>query len=107
VLTSQEPFPDKTRAIWLKPAFRMPGLASLMARAVVPSLIIIGDADPHYDVAALDALPAAMKSGLLVIPGADHGLDRPGDANASVAALAQAVAAMTRFVGSPDQTRIE
>jgi pimeloyl-ACP methyl ester carboxylesterase len=107
LLAGQERFAGDIRAIWLTPAFRMPGLAPLMARSVVPSLIVIGDADPHYDVAALESLPATMKANLLVIPGADHGLDRPGDVNASILALGQTVAAMERFVGSVDQTRIE
>lgn len=101
LLTNPDRFAGEIRAVWLTPAFRMPGLTALMARAVVPSLIIIGDADPHYDPAALAALPAAMTDHLLVIPGADHGLDLPGDVTASVAALAQAVAAMARFTAGP------
>lgn len=98
LLTGPERFAGDIRAIWLTPAFRRAGLAGLMAQSAVPSLIILGDADPHYDPAALAALPATMQSGIVMIPGANHGLDRPGDVNASVAALAQAVSAMAGFM---------
>lgn len=105
LLTGPERFAGNIKAIWLTPAFRMAGLAGLMAQADVPSLVILGDADPHYDPAALAALPAAMQSGIVVIPGANHGLDQPGDVNASVAALAQAVSAMAGFMRGNEPAR--
>jgi dienelactone hydrolase len=76
----------------------MPGLADAMSRCPVPSLLIIGDADPHYDPTALETLNATTKPEVLVIPGADHSLDIPGNLTASIAALHQAMQAVERFL---------
>lgn len=102
LLTMPDRFPGDIRAVWLTPAFRLPGLAERMSRCRVPSLLVIGDADQHYDAAALDTLRATTNPELLVIPGADHSLEIPGDLTASIAALQQTMQAVERFLSDPE-----
>lgn len=101
LLTMPDRFPGQVRAVWLTPAFRMPGLAETMSRCPVPSLLIIGDADGHYDAAALETLRATTNPELLIIPGADHSLEIPGNLTASIAALQQTMQAVERFLAAP------
>ena len=58
--------------------------------------IIIGDADPHYDAAVLADL-AEAGANVVVVPGADHGLDIEGDAIASAHLLAQLITEIRDF----------
>ncbi|MDQ3696075.1 MAG: hypothetical protein M3464_21020 [Chloroflexota bacterium] len=101
LLTMADRWPGKARAVWLTPAFGLPNLTGLMTRCPDPSLIVIGDADHHYDTAALDTLRTTTKPEVLVIPGADHSLDLPGDVPGSVAALGRVMAAVERFLADP------
>jgi hypothetical protein len=66
------------------------------------SLFVIGTADPEYDSAALDRLTKATGGTAVVVDGADHGLDIPGDPVASVEGLERVVAALTRFFNSAE-----
>jgi len=64
----------------------------------VRSLIAIGSADHHYDRALLDELHEAMNAELVVVAGADHGFDIPGDVTGSIEALGQAIKALDQFI---------
>jgi hypothetical protein len=63
------------------------------------SLIIIGTEDPHYDPDILTSLRETSGAEALVVEGADHGLDIPGDAIGSVEAMQTIVTAIERFFG--------
>ena len=61
------------------------------------SLFVIGSADVDH----IDHIDRAREIGeVVVIEGADHGLDVDGDVTASLAAIAQAVAAVVDFVAT-------
>ena len=102
LLTMTDRFAGPVRAVWLTPAFGLPHLTELMVRCPDPSLIVIGDADHHYDPAALARLRATTSPEVLVIPGADHSLEIPGDLTASIAALQQTMQAVERFLAEPE-----
>jgi len=101
LLTMPDRFAGNARAVWLTPAFGLPNLTGLMTRCPDPSLIVIGDADHHYDTAALDTLRTTTKPEVLVISGADHSLDLAGDVGGSILALRQTMQAVERFLASP------
>ena len=62
------------------------------------SLIVIGTDDSHYDPKLLAPLSETSGTELLVIEGADHGLDIPGDAIGSVEAMRRIVVYIERFI---------
>jgi hypothetical protein len=64
------------------------------------SLIVIGTDDPHYDPEILASLHETSGAKALVVEGADHGLDIPGDAIGSVEAMQTIVTAIERFLGT-------
>ena len=98
LLTAEERPAGKTRAVWLTPLLRQDSLRAQVRRYGGPSLFAIGTADPHYDPAYLNEVRAATGGAAVVVEGADHGLDVPGDAVASVQAVTQVVRALTDFV---------
>ncbi len=102
LLTMADRFAGPVRAVWLTPAFGLPHLTELMVRCSDPSLIVIGDADHHYDPAALARLRETTSPEVLVIPGADHSLELPGDLAGSIAVLRQTMEAVERFLAEPE-----
>lgn len=58
--------------------------------------VIIGDADPRYDAAVLADLAEAGVN-VVIVPGADHGLDIEGDAVASARLMAQLITEIRDF----------
>lgn len=87
-----------TRAVWLTPLLREERLRAQIGRFGGPSLVAIGTADPLHNPAALDALRETTGAEAVVIEGADHGLDVPGDPVASVRGVEHVVRALQRFV---------
>jgi predicted alpha/beta-hydrolase family hydrolase len=102
LLTMDDRFTGPVRAIWLTPAFRLAGLTERMRPITDPSLIVIGDADPHYDEAALTTLAETMRPEVLVVPNADHSLEIEGDIITSIAILGHVTQAIARFLGGND-----
>lgn len=86
------------RAVWLTPLLAEPPVRSAVEAFTGPELIVIGTADPHYDPALLTALAAKPGTETVVVEGADHGMDLPGDPVASVQALSRYVAALVPFL---------
>ncbi len=97
LLAADSPVPN-IRAVWLTPLLSDAVLREQIERGGRPSLFVIGTADPEYDPAALDRLTKATGGAAVVVDGADHGLDIPGDPVASVQGLERVVAALTRFL---------
>ena len=94
-----------SRAVWLTPLLGNDRLREQIGRFGGPSLFVIGTADPHYDAAILEEVRAATDGETVVVPDADHGMDVPGDAVASVHAVARVVAALAEIPSGSGRRR--
>jgi len=65
---------------------------------VHPALFVIGTADRQYKPDLLAQVESATGGETLVIPGADHSLEIPGDVPASLQAMERIVLALQGFV---------
>ncbi|MBD0673374.1 alpha/beta hydrolase [Streptomyces sp. CBMA156] len=83
-------------AAWLTPVLTVDHVARALHRTEAPTLLVGGGADRLWD------RPTAHATGheVLELPGADHGLEHPGDPLGSVDALRQVVARLDGFVAS-------
>ena len=81
-------------AIWLTPLLELPELADALKIVKSKTLLIGGTADEAWDS---DAAKASGQQ-VLELPGADHGLEIPGDPLASTALLTDIMVTMTLFV---------
>lgn len=90
--------PANVKAVWLTPMLSVARLREQIRQYGGPSLFVIGAADPHYDRDVLAAMQAATNGEAVVIEDADHGMDIPGDPIASLRAVEQVVAALSRFL---------
>jgi pimeloyl-ACP methyl ester carboxylesterase len=81
-------------AIWLTPLVTRPQVASAIAAASVPPLLIGGTADTSWN----GDTARSLSPHVLEIPDADHFLHVPGAALASVQALAQVIATVESFL---------
>jgi hypothetical protein len=96
-LLGEEPAVERVRAVWLTPLLRVAAVREQARRLGPASLLAIGTADPHHDAGVL-AEARAAGCGVVALEGADHGLDIPGDAVASVRAVEQVVRALATFL---------
>jgi predicted alpha/beta-hydrolase family hydrolase len=87
---------ENALTIWITPLLQQPQLITALASLRRPALLIASTADRTYDPASLFRIRQTATPEVLLIEGADHALEIPGDANASIVALqrlSQAVAA--------------
>ncbi len=84
-------------AIWLTPLLDRPGILAALARTSRPTLLVGGSADPTWQPAAL---PDNVMLDRLQLDGLDHGLQLPGDPQASLNALRKVVKKVDRFLGA-------
>jgi hypothetical protein len=84
-------------AIWLTPLLDRPGIVAALARTTRPTLLVGGGADPTWRP---DALPDNVMLDQLQLDGLDHGLQLPGDPQASLNALRKVVKRVDRFLGA-------
>ncbi|ONK13640.1 alpha/beta hydrolase [Streptomyces sp. MP131-18] len=82
-------------AVWLTPLLRTGAVAGALRRTPARTLLVGGTADPLWDSAVAGELPHET----LEFPGADHGLELPGDVVGSAALLQTYVRAFDRFAG--------
>jgi pimeloyl-ACP methyl ester carboxylesterase len=82
-------------AIWLTPLLDRPGILAALARTTRPTLLVGGTADPTWRP---DALPDNVMLDRLQLDGLDHGLQLPGDPQASLNALRKVVKKIDRFL---------
>jgi hypothetical protein len=80
--------------IWLTPALRDTELAPDLRRATAPFLLAGGTADRVWD----SAVARSLGRPVFEAPGADHGLEIPGDPLASIDILRDLTTAMDDFV---------
>lgn len=99
LLTSEEGLAAATAA-WLTPLLRFEQPRSQIARwgRGGRSLFAIGSADPYYDAAGLAEVEQATDGESIVIEGADHSLEIPGDMARSLEALRRVMQALGRFL---------
>lgn len=83
-------------AIWLTPLLDLPELVDALKSVKSKTLLVGGTADDAWD----GNVAKASGQQVLEFPGADHGLEIPGDPLASVGFLKELVATMTLFVRS-------
>ena len=91
--------PDlSAHAIWMTPLFGIPEVRDRAAASGLRSLIVAGDADPYHDHDGFDLVAAALNASTLLVAGADHSLEVPGDAHASIRALTALTSAVIDFM---------
>jgi pimeloyl-ACP methyl ester carboxylesterase len=82
-------------AIWLTPLLDRPGIVAALARTTRPTLLVGGTADPTW---LPDVLSDNVMLDRLQLEGLDHGLQLPGDPQASLGALKKVVKKVDRFL---------
>ncbi len=97
-LLTAEPALAQARAIWLTPLLQNVNLRSQMQHSRQPALIVVGAADSHYDRAALEQVQSATQAQTVLVDGADHSLEIPGDLWRSLQALEQVMHAVETFI---------
>lgn len=81
-------------AIWLTPLLNVPELVTALEKVASKTLLVGGTADDSWN----GNIARASGQQVLELPGADHGLEIPGDPLASTGLLTKIVATMTLFV---------
>jgi pimeloyl-ACP methyl ester carboxylesterase len=84
-------------AAWLTPLLDRPGIVAALARTTRPTLLVGGTADPTWRA---DRIPDNALLDRLELDGLDHGLQLPGDPQASLAALKKVVRKLDRFLAA-------
>ena len=82
-VASDEPRLASADLIWLTPGFKTHGVLEGMARCSQRSLIVLGTEDPHYEEVHV-AAARARGADVILLPGFDHGLEKPGHVADSV-----------------------
>ena len=93
-----EPPPSIAQAVWLTPLLRDAAVREAIRMTSIPSLVVIGSEDPHYDADVLRDVTEGSAEEPVVIEGADHSFDIGLDPHASFRALDQVLAALDRFL---------
>lgn len=90
-------------ALWLTPLLGFHEVqAGVAAKLTWRSLLVAGEADPYHDPAQHEATRAALECESMILPGANHSLEVPGDPAASIDHLQELTGAVTRFItGQP------
>jgi hypothetical protein len=84
-------------AIWLTPLLDRPSVVAALAAATCPTLLVGSSADPTWRP---DAIPENVVIDRAELAGLDHGLQLPGDPEASLKALRTVVKRIDRFLGA-------
>jgi hypothetical protein len=94
-LLAQEIAERDLPAIWLTPLLNEADVIDGLVKARRPTLLAGGDADPTW---LMDRVPDNPAIEVLELPGVDHAVQVPGNAVASVDALARLIDGIARFV---------
>lgn len=84
------------RSIWYTPLLNEERVRMHLCDSREPTLVAIGTDDAHYSATTV----AAIRSEVVVIAGADHGMEVAGDIVRSVQALESVMRAVQRFVAA-------
>ncbi len=85
------------RLVWLTPLLREAEVAEQLSTTVVPSLIVIGTADHHFDQPTIDRLRERRTVSIELVEGADHSFGQRADIDRSLANIGQVVEAVRSF----------
>lgn len=98
-LPSGLPLPAAVDAVWLTPIFgREPVRAGAVAKGW-PSLLVAGAADSLHEGRHHDAVAAALGARSVILPGADHLLEVPGDVMATLEGWRLLTESVVDFLG--------
>lgn len=78
---------DPLSVIWLTPLFGDPDVARVAVELGSRSLIVVGEDDPLHDPSATTGVARALGAPVVALTGADHALEVPGDARATLTGL--------------------
>ena len=81
--------------VWLTPLLNQEEVRGALADCTVPTLLVGGTGDPTWDSAFAAGLANVE---VLEIPGADHGLQQPGDPTGSIDSLRIITERLRRFL---------
>jgi len=90
--------PGSVNALWLTPAFPLDYVRDGAVATGWRSLIVSGSADHWYDAARTAEVADALGADHLLIEGAEHNLEIPGDVGATLGALEQLATATLSFI---------
>ena len=96
-LALNEPALKTSSFVWLTPLVRNSFVQQAFAEAAPRSLLILGDADPHYDAEQLERARQSSGAQVLLVPRANHSLEIPGDIPATLQAMQMALDALSTF----------
>ena len=82
--------------IWLTPLLHQPLLVQAACLCRGSALFAVGDADSTYDPQALERIRQATGAAAVVLPGANHSLEVPGDLQQSIRHLGAVLEAIAR-----------
>ena len=97
-LLTTDTSPTPVSAVWLTPMLSVDRLRDQIVHYGGPSLFVMGTDDPHYDPDIVRSMTVATNGEAVVVEGADHGMDVPGDPVASVRSVERVVVALGRFL---------
>ena len=83
--------------VWLTPGFKTHGVLEGMARCSQRSLIVLGTEDPHYEEVHV-AAARARGAEVILLPGFDHGLEKPGHVADTVAGMHTIIERVSRWL---------
>lgn len=92
--------PASVDAIWLTPIFGREPIRSGAIAHAWRSLLVAGGADEFYEPEHHEAVAEALGASSLVLPGANHLLEVPGDVRATLEGFRSLTEAVMAFVGS-------
>lgn len=99
-LVATKPELSMAGTIWLTPLLGETQLVDAMRGHRGRSLIAIGTADPAYVADALSTIQTETGGETIVVEGADHGLELPGDALGSLRVVERVARAVDAFLES-------
>lgn len=88
----------KACCIWLTPLLREARLREQIKAGGQRGLFVAGTADPHYEPGAWEEVVTAVQGEYVLIPGADHSLEFPGNVQADLAVLPQLATVLQSFL---------
>jgi len=89
---------QKVAAIWLTPLLQQPRLVEAAANTSGPALFIAGSSDPIYDPQAMARIRQATGAESLIIQGADHSMQIPGDMTRSLFVMQKVMQGIADFL---------
>lgn len=83
--------------VWLTPLIKNARLRQQAAARMHRALFITGSADPHYDAALIEEARKSTGGEVMLVDGANHSLEIPGDLMRSLAIMRQVIERIDRF----------